>query len=72
VSSFAVALLTAAGLPDTTWSPSGSVTTPLGATGYATAIAPSPSGFVVAGRRADAALGNAFPDVVVTRYTGGP
>ena len=72
VSSFAVARLTAAGLPDTTWSPSGSVTTPLGATGYATAIVPSANGFVVAGRRADAALGNAFLDVVVARYTGGP
>ena len=72
VSSFAVARLTAAGLPDTTWSPSGSVTTPLGATGYATAIVPSAGGFVVAGRRADSALGNAFLDVVVTRYTGGP
>ena len=32
VSSFAVARLTAAGAPDTTWSPSGVVTTPLGAT----------------------------------------
>ena len=72
VSSFAVARLTAAGAPDTTWSPSGVVTTPLGATGYATAVAPSASGFVVAGRRADAALGNAYLDVVVTRYVGGP
>jgi uncharacterized delta-60 repeat protein len=72
VSSFAVARLTAAGLPDTTWAPSGAVTTALGATGYATAVAPSASGFVVAGRRADAALGNAYLDVVVTRYVGGP
>jgi uncharacterized delta-60 repeat protein len=72
VSAFAVARLTAAGLPDTTWGPNGWVTTSLGATGYATAIAPSASGFVVAGRRADAALGNAFLDVVVTRYVGGP
>jgi uncharacterized delta-60 repeat protein len=72
VSSFAVARLTAAGQPDVTWAPSGAVTTPLGATGYATAIAPSASGFVVAGRRADAALGNAYVDVVVTRYVGGP
>ena len=47
-------------------------TTTLGATGYATAIAPSASGFVVAGRRADAAMGNAYLDVVVTRYVGGP
>ena len=38
VSSFAVARLTAAGLPDTTWAPTGVATTPLGATGYATAI----------------------------------
>ena len=72
VSSFAVARLTAAGQPDTTWAPNGAVTTPLGAAGYATAIAPSSSGFVVAGRRADAALGNAYLDVVVTRYVGGP
>jgi uncharacterized delta-60 repeat protein len=72
VSSFAVARLTAAGQPDTTWAPNGAVTTPLGATGYATAIAPSSSGLVVAGRRADAALGNAYLDVVVTRYAGGP
>ena len=49
VSSFAVARLTATGAPDTTWSPSGVVTTPLGATGYATAIVPSASGFVVSG-----------------------
>ena len=72
VSSFAVARLTAAGLPDTTWAPTGVATTPLGATGYATAIAPSASGFVVAGRRADSAMGNAFMDVVVARYVGGP
>jgi uncharacterized delta-60 repeat protein len=72
VSSFAVARLTAAGQPDPTWAPTGVVTTPLGASGYATAIAPSASGFVVAGRRADAALGNAYLDVVVTRYVGGP
>ncbi len=72
VSAFAVARLTPAGLPDTTWSPSGVVTTPLGATGYATAIVPSASGLVVSGRRADAALGNAYLDVVVTRYVGGP
>ena len=72
VSSFAVARLTAAGLPDTTWAPTGAVTTPLGATGYATAIVPTASGFVVAGRRADASLGNAYLDVVVTRYVGGP
>jgi hypothetical protein len=72
VSSFAVARLTAAGAPDTSWAPGGSVVTPVGASGYATAIVPSASGFVVAGRRADAALGNAFLDVVVTRYTGGP
>ena len=72
VSAFAVARLTPAGLPDTTWTPTGVVTTPLGATGYATAIVPSASGFVVAGRRADAALGNAYLDVVVTRYVGGP
>jgi uncharacterized delta-60 repeat protein len=72
VSSMAVARLTASGLPDTTWSPSGFVTTPLGATGYATAIAPSASGIVAAGRRADGTLGNAFLDVVVTRYVGGP
>ena len=72
VSSFAVARLTAAGLPDTTWAPTGVAITPLGATGWATAIAPSASGFVVAGRRADAAMGNAYLDVVVTRYVGGP
>jgi uncharacterized delta-60 repeat protein len=72
VSNLAVARLTASGLPDTTWSPSGVVTTPLGATGYATAIIPSARGFVVSGRRADAALGNAYLDVVVTRYVGGP
>jgi uncharacterized delta-60 repeat protein len=72
VSSFAVARLTAAGLPDTTWGPGGVATTPLGASGYATAIAPSANGFVVAGRRADSAMGNAYMDVVVTRYVGGP
>jgi uncharacterized delta-60 repeat protein len=72
VSSFAVARLTTAGVPDTTWAPNGAVTTPLGASGYATAIAPSASGFVVAGRRADGALGNTYLDVVVTRYVGGP
>ena len=72
VSSFAVARLTAAGAPDTTWSPTGVVTTPLGATGYATAIVPSANGFVVSGRRADSALGNAYLDVVVARYVGGP
>ena len=72
VSSFAVTRLTAAGAPDTSWGPNGAVVTPVGASGYATAIAPSASGFAVAGRRADAALGNAFLDVVVTRYTGGP
>jgi len=72
VSSFAVARLTTAGQPDTTWSPSGAVTTPLGATGYATAIVPSASGFVVSGRRADSSLGNAYLDVVVARYVGGP
>ena len=72
VSAFAVARLTAAGQPDTTWSPSGVVTTPLGATGYATAIVPSASGFVVSGRRADSSLGNAYLDVVVARYVGGP
>ena len=72
VSQLAVARLTAGGLPDTTWSPTGVVTTALGATGWATAIAPSASGFVVAGRRADAAMGNAYLDVVVARYTGGP
>jgi uncharacterized delta-60 repeat protein len=72
VSSFAVARLTAAGAPDTTWAPNGIATTTLGATGWATAIAPSASGFVVAGRRADAAMGNAYLDVVVTRYVGGP
>ncbi|MDX6563659.1 MAG: hypothetical protein QOD65_3473 [Gaiellales bacterium] len=72
VSSFAVARLTAAGLPDTTWGPAGVATTPLGASGYATAIAPSANGFVVAGRRADSAMGNAYMDVVVTRYVGGP
>jgi uncharacterized delta-60 repeat protein len=72
VSNFAVARLTAAGAPDTTWAPGGAVVTPVGASGYATAIVPSASGFVVAGRRADAALGNAFLDVVVTRYAGGP
>ena len=72
VSHLAVARLTAAGQPDTTWAPNGWVTTPLGASGYATAIVPSSGGFVVAGRRADAALGNAYLDVVVTRYVGGP
>jgi uncharacterized delta-60 repeat protein len=72
VSSFAVARLTTGGAPDTTWSPSGVVTTPLGATGYATAIVPSASGFVVSGRRADSSLGNAYLDVVVARYVGGP
>ena len=72
LSSFAVARLTASGAPDTTWAPGGAVVTPLGASGYATAIVPSASGFVVAGRRADASLGNAYLDVVVTRYTGGP
>jgi uncharacterized delta-60 repeat protein len=72
VSAFAVARLTAAGQPDTTWSSTGAVTTPLGATGYATAIVPSASGFVVSGRRADSSLGNAFLDVVVARYVGGP
>ena len=72
VSSFAVTRLTAAGAPDTTWGPGGSVVTPVGATGYATAIVPSALGLAVAGRRADAALGNASLDVVVTRYTGGP
>jgi uncharacterized delta-60 repeat protein len=72
VSSFAVARLTAAGAPDTTWSPSGAVTTPLGATGYATAIVPSAGGLVVSGRRADSGLGNAYLDVVVARYVGGP
>ncbi len=72
VSSFAIARLTAAGLPDTTWAPTGIATTPLGATGYATAIAPSAYGFVVAGRRADAAMGNAYMDVTLARYVGGP
>ena len=72
VSSFAVARLTAAGLPDTAWTPTGVATTPLGATGYATAISPSANGFVVAGRRADRRMGNAYIDVVVTRYVGGP
>ena len=72
VSSFAVARLTASGAPDTTWAPTGAVITPVGASGYATAIVPSASGIAVAGRRADAGLGNAFLDVVVTRYTGGP
>ncbi len=72
VSSFAVARLTPAGLPDTTWAPNGIATTTLGATGYATAIAPSALGFAVAGRRADAAMGGAYLDVVVTRYVGGP
>jgi uncharacterized delta-60 repeat protein len=72
VSQLAVARLTSAGLPDTTWSPSGVVTTALGATGWATAIAPSANGFVVAGRRADSAMGNAYLDVVLARYTGGP
>ena len=72
VSSFAVARLTPAGLPDTTWAPTGVATTTLGATGYATAIVPSASGFVVAGRRADSAMGNAYMDVVVARYVGGP
>jgi uncharacterized delta-60 repeat protein len=72
VSQFALARLTAAGIPDTTWAPAGYVTTALGATGYATAIVPSANGFVVAGRRADASMGNAYLDVVVARYTGGP
>ena len=72
VSQLAVARLTAAGAPDTAWSPTGVVTTALGATGWATAIAPSANGFAVAGRRADSALGNAYLDVVVARYTGGP
>jgi uncharacterized delta-60 repeat protein len=71
-SSLAVARLTAAGAPDTTWSPSGAVTTPLGATGYATAVVPSATGIVVSGRRADSGLGNGYLDVVVARYTGGP
>jgi uncharacterized delta-60 repeat protein len=72
VSSFAVARLTAAGLPDTAWTPTGVATTTLGATGYATAIAPSANGFAVAGRRADSSMGNAYMDVVVARYVGGP
>jgi uncharacterized delta-60 repeat protein len=72
VSSLAVARLTATGAPDTTWAPNGAVVTPVGANGYATAIVPSALGFAVAGRRADASLGNAYLDVVVTRYTGGP
>jgi uncharacterized delta-60 repeat protein len=72
VSALAVARLTPAGLPDTTWSPSGVVTTPLGATGYATGIVPSAGGLVVSGRRADSALGNAYLDLVLTRYVGGP
>ncbi len=72
VSSPAVARLTAAGAPDTTWGSGGAVITPIGASGYATAIVPSALGFAVAGRRADAGLGNAYLDVVVARYTGGP
>ena len=50
----------------------GVATTTLGATGYATAISPSANGFVVAGRRADSSMGNAYMDVVVARYVGGP
>jgi uncharacterized delta-60 repeat protein len=72
VSALAVARLTAAGAPDASWGPGGAIVTPIGASGYATAIVPSALGFVVAGRRADAALGNAYLDVVVARYTGGP
>ena len=72
VSSFAVARLTPAGLPDTTWAPTASPPRRSARPATPRRSRRRRSGFVVAGRRADSAMGNAYLDVVVARYVGGP